>query len=296
MKCELKLSDYLDITYNNISKDIANKLDNEVIKFLESNGYKPKMTKEYFKRLESRLKQKGLRLVVTPIYYANESNTNGIVYRMPEYKIEFEKIPSKYKKRVKVYDEYNLFRKHTFEFNPGVTVLIGRNGSGKSTLINEIYNSLKEDGEFVYRYRNEDYEGKTKSDYIYSGKFDMLARSMSNSEGQEIMFNLENHIGRVGNFVKKSELKGAKEVFVLFDGLDSGLSIDGIDELIELFYRTMIKDSMNNGIDMYIIVSANTYEFVRYQDCIFVSNASHVKFDNYEKYRRFILDKGRKTK
>lgn len=292
--CKFNIGEYMNIIYNDITKKEANRLDDLVIEFLEENGYKPKRTKEYFKNLSNRLKQKGLRLSITPIYYAGEQYEEGMKIKLPDYKIEFEKIPTKYKKRIKVYDEYNLFKKHTFEFNPGVTVLIGRNGSGKTTLIDEMYDVLKAEGEYVYKYKNEDYEGKTSSGYIYSGNFGMLARSMSNSEGQEISFNLENNIGRIGKYVSDSVKKGCKEIFILFDGLDSGLSIDGIDELIELFYDTMIEDSRNNGVDMYIIVSANTYEFVRNQDCIFVSNASHVKFDSYDKYRRFILDKGRK--
>ena len=40
--------------------------------------------------------------------------------------------------KVKVDDWYNLYKKHTFEFNEGITCLIGKNGSGKSTLLKEI--------------------------------------------------------------------------------------------------------------------------------------------------------------
>ena len=28
---------------------------------------------------------------------------------------------------IKIYDDYNLFKKHTFEFNEGLTCLIGKN-------------------------------------------------------------------------------------------------------------------------------------------------------------------------
>lgn len=288
---DYKLGDYLGDIYDNYSKEMANELDDLVIEFLKENGYKPKKTREYAENLSKRLKQKGLRLSVTPIYYSNHSSEECKSMNLPEYKIEFKKIDSSYKKKIKVYDDYDLFRKHTFEFNPGITVLIGRNGSGKTTLINEMYDVLKADKECVYRYRNEDYEGKTYGSYIYGGRIDLLAHSMSNSEGQEISFNLEMNIGKIGKFVSDNIDKGVKEIFILFDGLDSGLSIDGIDELIELFNDTMIKDANDHNVDMYIIVSANTYEFVRNQDCIYVSNASHIKFDNYEKYRKFILTK-----
>ena len=39
---------------------------------------------------------------------------------------------------VKIYDDYNLYKKHTFEFNEGITCLIGKNGAGKSTLLKMI--------------------------------------------------------------------------------------------------------------------------------------------------------------
>ena len=56
---------------------------------------------------------------------------------------------------VKIFDEYNLYRKHTFEFNEGITCLVGRNGSGKSTLLKEIKEKLQEDGQKVAYYDNE---------------------------------------------------------------------------------------------------------------------------------------------
>ncbi len=288
------VGDMLNIV-DKISKGQANKLDDEVIKFLEDNGYRPKRTKEYFRNLSNRLKQKGLMISVEAIHYSYEDNKDGtVMYRMPDFKIEFKKIPSRYKKRIKVYDEYNLFRKHTFEFNPGITVLIGRNGSGKTTLLGEIKDYLKNNSKPVFEYRNEDYEGKSRSEFVFYGKIDLLAQSMTNSEGQEIMFNFGNHVGKLGDFVRKHILRKSKEIFILLDGLDSGLSINSIDELIDLFENTIIKDCKKNNIDAYIIISANTFEFVRNQDCIFVSNASHMKFENYDDYREFILGKERK--
>ena len=53
--------------------------------------------------------------------------------------------------KIKVYDDFNLFKKHTFEFNEGLTCLIGKNGSGKSTLLRTI-NDIEND---CFYYDNE---------------------------------------------------------------------------------------------------------------------------------------------
>lgn len=273
--------------------EISECKDNAVIEFLKENGYRPKRTKRYFYDLNRRLENKGLRLVCEDIYNMDkykDFRETGILQTLYniDFNVRFEKIESKdnYKKSIKVDDEYNLYKSHTFKFNPGVTVLIGKNGSGKSTLIREIEYFLKEEKSNVFTYRNEDYEGKTHSQFVFNGNYELLAQSMSNSEGQEIKFNFGNNVGRLGDFVRKCAKNNEKEIFVLFDGLDSGLSIDGINEITSVF-ELIEEDSKN--MDVYIIITANTYELVRGRNCLYVSNGRYMKFDNYEDYRRFIL-------
>ena len=57
--------------------------------------------------------------------------------------------------KIKVYDDFDLYKKHTFEFNEGLTCLIGKNGSGKSTLLRTINDTIK--GCFFY---NNEYSEK----------------------------------------------------------------------------------------------------------------------------------------
>jgi len=43
-------------------ESFRNQLDNSCVEFLKQNGYRPKMTRDYFKSLAQRLKKKGLKI------------------------------------------------------------------------------------------------------------------------------------------------------------------------------------------------------------------------------------------
>jgi hypothetical protein len=43
-------------------KSFNEEIDNSCVKFLKSKGYRPKMTREYFRNLAKRLKRKGLKI------------------------------------------------------------------------------------------------------------------------------------------------------------------------------------------------------------------------------------------
>ena len=78
------------------------------------------------------------------------------------------------------------------------------------------------------------------------------------------------------------------------DAVDSGYSIDNVIELKDLLHM-IIDDAKNNGIELYIIVSANEYELAADEACLDVTNGKYLKFDNYESFRSFII-KSRKKK
>ena len=78
-----------------------------------------------------------------------------------------------------------------------------------------------------------------------------------------------------------------KELWFLFDALDSGLSIDAIAELKTDLFQFVI--DQNPDKDVYIIVSANGYEFANGERCYDVANCKEVTFKDYNDYRKFIL-------
>jgi len=77
----------------------------------------------------------------------------------------------------------------------------------------------------------------------------------------------------------------------LLDAVDSGLSIDYIDELKEKLFQFIIDDCKKKGIDIYFVVSANSYEMARESDCFDVYEGKYKKFKDYEEYREFILER-----
>ena len=73
----------------------------------------------------------------------------------------------------------------------------------------------------------------------------------------------------------------------LFDALDSGLSIDAISEMKTDLFQFVIEQ--NPDKDVYIIVSANGYEFANGERCYDVANCKEITFKDYDDYRKFIL-------
>ena len=75
----------------------------------------------------------------------------------------------------------------------------------------------------------------------------------------------------------------------MFDAIDSGYSIDNIIELKAIF-NLMLKDAKAFDVQLYLIVSANSYELTSNEECFDVINGKYVTFNSYEGYKQFILD------
>ena len=191
--------------------------------------------------------------------------------------------------KIKVDDNYNLYRKHTFEFNEGLTCLIGKNGSGKSTLLKEIRDTLKQKN--VFYYDNKYSEQNAKSSFGFYGEFEKLARNMVSSEGQNIRNNFEDSIYNIGQYIKKCKDKGISQAVILLDGLDSGISLDYVVLLKKDLFSLIVEDCKKDNIEPYIIISANNYEFCNNEDCVKVSDGKHFRFNNYDEFRKIYLER-----
>lgn len=193
--------------------------------------------------------------------------------------------------------------KYTFE--PGVTMLIGTNGSGKTTLLNQI-NSIFNDGGWVkiqdndkirnkyscYQYDNRIQNSEAKQDWLNSGKIDRLAATFQNSEGQDMYDFLYYKMTEIGRFIRisksKQDIKGA---FILLDGLDSGLSLDILEKIRKEVLDFIIKEDNTKDFELYIICSANSYEFCNNYNCIDVTNQKKLIFKKYDLFRDYVLGK-----
>ena len=80
---------------------------------------------------------------------------------------------------------------------------------------------------------------------------------------------------------------------LLFDATDSGLSVDAICEIKDVF-SLVIEDAKKLGIELYIIIAANEYELCRGEACFDVNEGKYITFKDYEDYRAFILNSRKK--
>ena len=181
---------------------------------------------------------------------------------------------------------YNIYKKSTITLNPGVTVLVGCNGIGKTTLFHQLRDNLKEENIPSIMFNNLiDGGGNARQNALAMNDFSFLATSVMSSEGENIVLNLNEFARKIGNFVRKNEK--APEIWILFDAIDSGLSIDAVIDIKEYLFKTIFDNAHNS--EVYIIVSANGYEFARGEQCFDVLNGRYRKFSSYESYRKFIL-------
>ncbi len=204
---------------------------------------------------------------------------------------------------------FNLWKKRTIEIKPGVTVLVGCNGIGKTTLLNNIETVLKKENIPVMHFDNlSDGGSNARSEKAFMEDFGFLAESMCSSEGENIVLNLCDLTGKLRSFVKTGVNKGkynpfaeifkndkedrkseelSNERWILFDAVDSGLSIDNIIDLKEGLFKTIIEFEKDREI--YILVSANEYEMANGEQCFDVYHGKYISFTNYDEYRNMIL-------
>jgi len=205
---------------------------------------------------------------------------------------------------------FNLWKKRTIEIKSGVTVLVGCNGIGKTTLLNNIESELKKRNIPVLHFDNlSDGGSNARSEKAFMEEFSFLAESMCSSEGENIVLNLRDLAEKIEKFVKTGVNKGkynpfaeifkndkedkkceelSNERWILFDAVDSGLSIDNIVDLKEGLFNTIVEHEKDKGI--YIIISANEYEMANGEQCFDVYNGKYITFIDYNEYRNMILE------
>lgn len=206
----------------------------------------------------------------------------------------------KYTKRESIPVKYNI--------NPGITMLIGPNGSGKTTALSQLRSLFSTEDDLVkkwnkleindsirdlyssYLYDNVYEETFTKSTWGATDHIDRVAQTFENSEGQNMYDYLYYKINEIGQAVTKAIKNNKKGIFLLFDGLDSGLSLDVINTIRKSVLEFIIEtEKKRSNLEVYIICSANSYEFCNNYDCIDVTNQKHITFTNYTDYEKYFV-------
>lgn len=199
----------------------------------------------------------------------------------------------KYQLSKNPYDNGTLFTgKLEREFESGLTVLVGCNGYGKSTIIRTIKETLSNDDYYIFSWDGLTDKQNQKDRMMLQGRHDIFASLFMSSEGEEININMGIIASQVGSLVRKGI---EKDIVILLDGCDSGLSIDNIAELKDFLKELLIPDIRRSGHECYIVASANEYEMARNERCVDARTGKTVEFSDYEDFRKYIL-KTRKKK
>lgn len=184
-----------------------------------------------------------------------------------------------------------VYRKKSIDLVPGLNVLVGPNGAGKTTMLNCIRGILKKNNLKIFEYDNLKKGGSNAlSSAAFYRDLTSMAKLMTYSEGESIFFNMTSLTQSMGSFVRSQQAKGEPAI-ILFDAIDSGLSIDFMLDIRNLFN---LMHSMDKDDNLYIICTTNSYELAEYSYCWDVHSSKPVKFNKYEQFREFILDTRKK--
>lgn len=183
-----------------------------------------------------------------------------------------------------------IYQSDEFLFHTGTTVLVGCNGAGKTTLLRRMRTALKADGAPCLlhehmRARDEISARLQFSSHLTAEDYDAALAPNWQSEGEGHAQDLLTMVPSFGDFVMRNPSEH-KERWLLLDGMESGMSIDMDDELTNLM--DVIEGNIPAGIELYLIMATNSYEIAKGRDCIDVSTAEHVTFDDYETYAAFV--------
>ena len=188
-------------------------------------------------------------------------------------------------------DNEMIYTSNEVKILSGLTVLVGCNGSGKSTLLHLLKAQLNDIEDIaVLKYDNLTEGGaNAKESAGWHDNLELLTTLITSSEGEQIIINLGQTARAIKQFVR-NHAKDCKELWILIDAIDSGLSIDNIVAIKEHLFKAVIDDIRNQDCVPYIVVSANSYELCCNADCLDVRSGLHRAFKSYDDYKDFILE------
>ena len=79
-------------------------------------------------------------------------------------------------------------------------------------------------------------------------------------------------------------------IVLLLDSLDSGIDIPTIRMILGVLEEMIAIAKTQFNVDLYIVISANSFAMVENRDCIDVNTSKIVHFDNWNQYVNFCED------
>ena len=196
-------------------------------------------------------------------------------------------------------DDRKFYSKRKAVFLPGITTLIGCNGIGKTTMLHNIKDELKAKGVPVFLFDNMGDEGGGHAgtnmlSRIFSSvakqeddSIEMAATLYVSSEGECI----KNALIRFANQLLRNFKKydGFGEYWILFDAIDSGLSLETIEYLKQYLFKVLI-EKLPSDSHVYIISSSNSYELSEGTQIFSVTQMKYVNVKTYNAYKKAVLN------
>lgn len=198
----------------------------------------------------------------------------------------------KIKLRSDPWDDEKIFKNLDREIDDGLHILVGCNGYGKSTFMQFIDEQYRKNKDYqILRWNGVTNTRDGKGLALLHQEIELLASMAMSSEGEEHNINLALFMNRVGHEVRKLD----RNLIILLDAVDSGISADRIEETIDVL-ATIIADVRRRGYECYIFVPSNTYEMVRHTHCMDPCTGEDLVFTDYEHWRKYIFKCSEKIK
>lgn len=185
--------------------------------------------------------------------------------------------------------------------NP-VTLLFGGNDAGKSSIINETLSSVKSKtsdvkvsqtgNTVVLQYINSEQNLRNPTVNPFNGLQEMCSpitwadkiSAQEISEGQSIIFSLYPLLDGLEDFT--FEAQSGKSYFVVFDEIDSGMSVENVN-----FICHKIDAIITKRKDVQFLIAFNSYEFVRYFKNVFnIYTGKYQSINSYDEFFNILLD------
>ena len=114
--------------------------------------------------------------------------------------------------------------------------------------------------------------------------------AFSSSEGEKIRAAVAQYAGSLMKELEKSA--GYGEFWFLADALDSGLSVDMIEDIKEYLFRPLM-EAVPEDTDLYIIISSNSYEMSEGTECFSLEKMAYIPVRNYDTFKKAVMSSRR---
>lgn len=183
-----------------------------------------------------------------------------------------------------------LYLRKNFTFEPGLTSLVGCNGSGKTTLIDFYLKSYVRQHNIEHIFWNDRRSGGSHlmQHCLDSDDMNGLISLFVSSEGERISYALLDVFRNIGRCFRACK---GKPVVIMFDAIDSGMSVDEICETRDVILDIVIPDAEKQNVTPYFIIAANNYEWCsdpRIHN-IDIQTGKPLIINSYAEYKKIIL-------